>query len=135
MKQRELEATRFFKNDNEKEEVKTQNNEESEICNTINHNVFVDKTSPIEKLYEEDLEIKDKEIDTSIAVSKDGDYFDGLVAIEKKSLINKETPRLTGEGIINLESDCTTSPIMSGAKELFDRFIKQQNPRSVGKLE
>lgn len=147
MKQRELEATRFFKNDNEDEEdVETLSNEEI-VQKNINHNVSDDNdlgegnqinnfqsTTVVEKLHGV-MEIKDKEIDTAMTVSINEDYFDGLVAIGRNRLINKHKPRLTGEDIIDLETDCTTSPIISGPKELFNRFIKQQNPRTVVKLE
>lgn len=131
----------FFKNDDGiEEDVNTHNDDQKNVTLEENkdNNLNDESTSITEKANTvEDAKTTDMEIEND-TITKDEDYLDELVAIGRTDLINKEIPRLTGEAIIDLDSDCSTPALVSGAQELFDRFIKQtkiHKPRTTAQLE
>lgn len=142
---RESEAKLFFKNDDGKEEEANTSHNDNQKDVTLEENneisINVESTSITDKVNTEDVDAKANDIkieNKNDTIEKDEDYLDELVAIGRTDVINKEIPRLTGDAFIDLDSDCSTPAMVSGAQELFDRFIKQtkiHKPRTTAQLE
>lgn len=137
MKQRELEAKLFFKNYDADGEDQSHTNEGFDH----KENIIIDvdackdsnKTQVSVNEQLEDIKIHNMDIETGTSIQNNEDYLDELVGSGRINLINKEIPTLTGDNIIDLESDLPS--MISGAEELFDRFIKQSTKHKPRKFE